>query len=576
MFRHLVGAAVKVIPKPTPRPILPPKPTQNTPPNPTQNPPPNRTPRTTPNPPPNRTPRTTPNPPPKPTLTEINNSICYKLISCKNSTMNVDPNANATATATNKSFDEFCKTNSIIPSKPSISTQYQLPTAKSCINTSLLEKKDNKNSVLLNKTCNICNPDKDIDKHENNMFKTVFPDLPDEEEIPISEKKVKNNEQKESFITNMLNNFGFDQQTSEYMYKLYDGIKIKYKSSPGEIDWYFSRALSQIGGSYGKFNISNVFGYTIDEEDIFLKMMDIDADAWTNGAGKVCGYGGEQTFFNDVGMSNNEFIYLRYILRLQHFITSTPSIYSYDAMMKNRYSTQFEWKKNMEKGLNKNNICLKCFQNTYKEICTGFKDKGDFAHMMYTIAGNLINKGYGVTNSWNPPLAGHMGWRDAEERKDIVGWLGDALHAGGFFISKKAFDRIVSINSGINNVINNMNFVLNYVYLEIQKYSITLELVKIKDGYIYSPSGVSFGNDDYISDLDDDNISHMHKNILIDNINSYYSGISDSKRKSEFLKNNPYKKIENIILVKLAKKNIEELKTKEFKSTYDFLKKLNS
>ncbi|MDK2802727.1 MAG: hypothetical protein KFW09_05050 [Oscillospiraceae bacterium] len=66
----------------------------------------------------------------------------------------------------------------------------------------------------------------------------------------------------------------------------------------------------------------------------------------------------------------------------------------------------------------------------------------------------------------------------------------------------------------------------------------------------------------------------MPKDKLIDDINSYYKGISDSKRKSEFLKNNPYEKIKNVILVKLAKKDIEELKTKEFEGAYNFLMKL--
>lgn len=169
-----------------------------------------------------------------------------------------------------------------------------------------------------------------------------------------------------------------------------------------------------------------------------------------------------------------------------------------------------------------------------------------------------------------------MGWKDSDERKDIVGWLGDAIHAGGFFISKKSFDRMTSINSGIENVIRNINFVAYYVYLKIQRYNTNIDLVEIKDGYIYFPTGVSFGNDDYISDLDADNISHMSKNNLIDSINNYYSDISDNKRKSEFLKNNPYKKIEKIILLKLSKNNIEELKTKEFQTTYNFLNKLNS
>lgn len=463
------------------------------------------------------------------------------------------------------------------------STKYQNPynsiSSISCINSSILKTDetvyDLLNTSIIDKTCLICNLNQEEDKNKNDLFCSLFGEPIEAEEIITDEKKVLN-KQKESFVNNIMNNFGFDIQTCEYMYKLYDGIKIKYKDEPNKIDWFFSRAISQIGGSYGKFTISNKFGYKIDEDNVFLKMMEIDSDGWTNGAGKVCGYGSEQNFFNDVGISNNEFIYLRYKLRLQHFMTSTPSIYSYDSMLKSTSSNQLSYKKSMEKGLNKNNICLKCFKDIYEKIYSSFKDKGDFAHMMYTLSANLIDKGHGVTNYWDPPLAGHMGWKDSDERKDIVGWLGDAIHAGGFFISKKSFDRMTSINSGIENVIRNINFVSYYVYLKIQRYNTNIDLVEIKDGYIYFPTGVSFGNDDYISDLDADNISHMSKNNLIDSINNYYSDISDNKRKSEFLKNNPYKKIEKIILLKLSKNNIEELKTKEFQTTYNFLNKLNS
>ena len=44
--------------------------------------------------------------------------------------------------------------------------------------------------------------------------------------------------------------------------------------------------------------------------------------------------------------------------------------------------------------------------------------------------GNLNNDKYKVDNKWNNPGSSAMSWKNAEERKDIVDWLGDAVYAG--------------------------------------------------------------------------------------------------------------------------------------------------
>ena len=162
------------------------------------------------------------------------------------------------------------------------STKYQNPynsiSSISCINSSILKTDetvyDLLNTSIIDKTCLICNLNQEEDKNKNDLFCSLFGEPIEAEEIITDEKKVLN-KQKESFVNNVMNNFGFDIQTCEYIYKLYDGIKIKYKDEPNKIDWFFFRAISQIGGSYGKFTISNKFGYKIDEDNVFLKMMEI-------------------------------------------------------------------------------------------------------------------------------------------------------------------------------------------------------------------------------------------------------------------------------------------------------------
>ncbi len=161
----------------------------------------------------------------------------------------------------------------------------------------------------------------------------------------------------------------------------------------------------------------------------------------------------------------------------------------------------------------------------------------------------------GVKDQWWSLGAPGMEWENAEERGDIAGWLGDAVYMG-----KK---------------------------------------------------GVSFGQDDYIADLDADNIVHrMHEEeSFLDSINEYYQRMSHSGRSEdefrtiEFLKNNPYENVQESVLMRIdstlfyrvkneqfvynAQANIsdpenisymlEKLKNNpNYKETYEFLNKLKT
>ena len=135
-----------------------------------------------------------------------------------------------------------------------------------------------------------------------------------------------------------------------------------------------------------------------------------------------------------------------------------------------------------------------------------------------------------------------MSWSNAEERKDIAGWLGDAVYLGG----------------GLGG-------------------------------------SVSFGQDDWIADLDSDNLAHrMQSNSqcdLVDVMNDYYSQVSKEKdsdevRAQEFLRNNPYKEVENDVLDRLnwgserysqlRRLNLDDLHrgSAAYKDTVNFLDRL--
>lgn len=92
-----------------------------------------------------------------------------------------------------------------------------------------------------------------------------------------------------------------------------------------------------------------------------------------------------------------------------------------------------------------------------------------------------------------------MRWRNAEERFEVTGWLGDAVYTG-------------------------------------------------------TDNRTSFENDDYIADIDADNIVHRTRNgtPLANSVIEYYSSINkddnDYSRTKEFLKNHTYEEIEEKVI----------------------------
>lgn len=161
------------------------------------------------------------------------------------------------------------------------------------------------------------------------------------------------------------------------------------------------------------------------------------------------------------------------------------------------------------------------------------KETGDYSHFMYTVSSNILDKGHGVKNNWTNMGARETSWSNAEERKDIVGWLGDAVYDG-------------------------------------------------------SENQVSFGESDYIADVDADNIAYRYDNKtsderLIDVMKDYYEDIDenpDKIRTQEFVENNSYDSIESSILDIVGdvnhdgKKDIGDLNNPTYKETKAFLNRL--
>ena len=319
--------------------------------------------------------------------------------------------------------------------------------------------------------------------------------------------------------------FGFDDRTVGILGEVYRAIQEKYADKTAkERGWYFARALSQMAGYNNK--------------KVKIVILSQETNAWRNGAGWVYEYDGEEDYFiNELGIAEADYRYMRQMVRLQHMMASDDENYGYDAVVKMKNDEKREndfknWKNTLEKATGQT-YTDEGYLQRYKELYQDLGNCGDFGHMMYTIAANLIDEGNEVINEWNNFGAKETSWKNADTRKDIAGWLGDAVYDG---TEKK----------------------------------------------------VSFGEDDYIADLDSDNISYNMSDDteLMKIMNQYYEALmagGEDYRTKTFVENNTYAAVEKAILDRIGVKDKNKDGVKDYndlegndvyKDTYEFLQRL--
>ena len=252
--------------------------------------------------------------------------------------------------------------------------------------------------------------------------------------------------------------------------------------------------------------------------------------------------GKPDAFFCDaLKMSDEDYKYLRYMLRMEQYICGDNELFDYNTVVgyynnKENDVTFSEWQEKMQEAFGRE-VTEEEYMEEYKAMYNSFENKGDFSHMLYTIAANIIEEEHGAVNDYQMTSVVNLDWSSKEERGDIAGWLGDAVYRG-----------------------------------------------KLIGGE------TSFGNDDYISDLDADNIVHRMDNAKGDMLTAminYYNELdkenADSIRTKEFLNNNGYENIEKKIFEKITvrdnqrdgKETMEDIKDNAtYKDTYQFLYKL--
>jgi hypothetical protein len=215
---------------------------------------------------------------------------------------------------------------------------------------------------------------------------------------------------------------------------------------------------------------------------------------------------------------------------LQNLFTGSPTAYDpYDEKEESDYKKDFQdYKANMQKGLGLEELSDENFESQYKEFYEGFLGKGDFNHMLYVVAGNIapLDMAY-VQKKYS--LFFINVWDDHGERRDVVGWLGDAAVAKPF-------------------------------------------------------ADPSFGPDDYIADLDAANIvSIMERRglSLLDALNGYYG--ARPNRAEAFLRyryesegsEDNYKEIEAKVFERAGVGTLDKL-NKKWPDSYRFLVSLKN
>ena len=288
------------------------------------------------------------------------------------------------------------------------------------------------------------------------------------------------------FKKNIKEQFGFDDRTCEIMLKVYAKLKENNPNAPqSELDWLFVRLM---GGLYYDDDPQKILIISIDSKTFWDDVSGIAFDGKTE----------EEYYVDILGIGKEEYGWLRYKVRVQHVIAGAPDNYwlpsSVDEIKDSgRYGDFQRWKKTFDKqtrhqyksvdGTETEEEKVKKEEEEFLRIWNNqygdFLDKGDFAHQQITTSAIMASEPSFHRDGIGSNIFLHT---DDEGVADYAGWLGDAT--------------------------------------------------------LMPPP--SFGGDDYISDLDAENITSRMKNKKIsyfEAVNYYYDELANgSSRATLFLK----------------------------------------
>lgn len=298
----------------------------------------------------------------------------------------------------------------------------------------------------------------------------------------------------ESLMAVLKEQYGFDERTIKIMLNVYEAIQNKYPDEKQiKKDWRFTRLMGGL-----KYGLKEKEGVA-------------DEIQWNQTAGDAT-YGEQERFSrygtlvmmevdlpvkeymkNELGLSSEDYEYLQYKVRVQNSLAgedASTMTYKDDGTnpKDEKYKTVFF--DNMKTGLG-GSLDEAEFISTWNQQCYDMCGMTDFAHQQITTSTILATEV--SKNGWfvNIYLGGDR------KREQMSGWLGDATIFGG-------------------------------------------------NGEL-----PSFGNDDYMADLDAENIGHMIRNeeySYINAVRDYYDRrLLEDNRAKVFLENNSLEDVKKLL-----------------------------
>ena len=310
----------------------------------------------------------------------------------------------------------------------------------------------------------------------------------------------------ERYAFHMKNVYGFDDDVIAIMEQMRIGLKKRFPNkSQNELDYLYLLVLGRL--QFGDFETNN--------SDALFR--------WDNTAGDplIFFFSTLRTptnqelvikMFEELGVSEEEYRFLRYKIRMQYNITSFPENYTWDEAKK---IENIRWRENVRIafGYSEEEFTDELYEKLWNEQFEAFSNKGDFAHFAITSA-TILRSHFEITD---------IIFQSKDNINKLAGWKGDVTDDADIYPSLKSDDYISDLDAA------------NIPYL-MEKY------------------GTSF----------------------LETTNHYYHNLSDSNTRANiFLERTSLEEVTNTIFSSMIVIDMDDLKNRYYDS-YRFIKNLEA
>jgi len=214
----------------------------------------------------------------------------------------------------------------------------------------------------------------------------------------------------------------------EIMEKLRQGIDTQFSHlSQSEKDYLYILILGRlVYGDIAEGNLESIFRWANtagNPHNYFPTLLDSNLPAIEQ----------QRLMFGTLGITEDEYKYMRYRIRMQNNIASNPDFYLWEKAVQ-----ETEWKEFMRKayGYSEEEFTQELYEKLWNEMYDDFCGKGDYGHFAITLATNLRTS-FG--------LADLHGGKD--KINQLSGWRGDATNEADIFPNLDNDDYIADLDA---------------------------------------------------------------------------------------------------------------------------------